>query len=239
MFWSLQRPRISASSTQVHLVSSCPCTCFSFKNRLIQWAIEIYGDPLVHPQPESYWGNANSFGPRACYDEGKRCAEALCYAYREQFSVDIRVARIFNAYGPRMGAADGRVTSSFIAAALADEDIKITGDGSATRSFQYVSDCIQGLYTLMNSDYSDGPINIGSEVEITIQEIADITADLVSKLSGRPRVPITYHPSPVDDVRVRRADITLARSKLGWEPVVSLQDGLRDTIHWHMQELSN
>lgn len=138
-----------------------------------------------------------------------------------------------------MGAADGRVSSSFIAAALAGEDIKITGDGSATRSFQYVSDCIQGVYTLMNSDYSDGPINIGSEVETTIQEIADITADLVSRLSGRPRVPVTYHPSPVDDVGVRRADITLAKSKLGWEPVVSLQDGLQETIHWHMQDLSN
>ena len=153
--------------------------------------------------------------------------------------MDIRIARIFNAYGPRLGAADGRVISSFIAAALAGEDIKITGNGSATRSFQYVSDCIQGLYMLMNSDYSDGPVNIGSETETTIQEVADITTDLVSKLSGRPPVSIIYNPSPVDDVRVRRADITLARSKLGWEPVVSLQDGLRDTIHWHMQELSN
>lgn len=181
----------------------------------------------------------NSFGPRACYDEGKRCAEALCYAYREQFNADIRIARIFNAYGPRMRANDGRVISSFIASALAGQDLKITGDGSATRSFQYVSDCVAGLYTLMNSDYGDGPVNIGNDVESTIQEVAEMTADLVSELSGRQRVSIAYHPLPVDDVRVRRPDITLAKSKLGWAPTVPLQDGLRDTIQWHMHNLPN
>lgn len=196
--------------------------------------IEIYGDPQVHPQSESYWGNVNPFGPRACYDEGKRAAEALCYAYREQSAVDIRIARIFNVYGPNMRANDGRVISTFIASALAGQDLRITGDGSATRSFQYVSDCVEGLYMLMNSDYGGGPVNIGNDAEITIQEVAEKTADLVSQISGQRRVSITYHPVPVDDVRVRRPDITLAKSKLGWAPVVQLQDGLRKTIEWHI-----
>ncbi|BCR89877.1 UDP-glucuronic acid decarboxylase family protein [Aspergillus chevalieri] len=195
---------------------------------------EVYGDPQVHPQSESYWGNVNPFGPRACYDEGKRAAEALCYAYREQSKVDIRIARIFNAYGPRMRADDGRVISSFISSALAGQALRITGDGAATRSFQYVSDCVEGLYTLMNRDYDDGPVNIGNDAEITIQEVAEMTAELVSQMSGQRRVSITYHPLPVDDVRVRRPDITLAKSKLGWAPVVQLQDGLRKTIEWHI-----
>lgn len=196
--------------------------------------IEVYGDPQVHPQSESYWGNVNPFGPRACYDEGKRAAEALCYAYREQSQVDIRIARIFNAYGPRMRADDGRVISSFISSALAGQALRITGDGAATRSFQYVSDCVEGLYMLMNSDYGDGPVNIGNDAEITIQEVAEMTAELVSQMSGQRRVSITYHPLPVNDVRVRRPDITLAKSKLGWAPVVQLQDGLRKTIEWHI-----
>lgn len=197
--------------------------------------IEVYGDPQVHPQSESYWGNVNPFGPRACYDEGKRVAEALCYAYREQSRLDIRIARIFNAYGPRMRANDGRVISRFISSALAGQALRITGDGAATRSFQYVSDCIEGLYMLMNSDYGDGPVNIGNDAEITIQDVAEMTAELVSQMSGQRRVPITYHPLPVDDVRVRRPDITLAKLKLGWAPVVHLQDGLRKTIEWHIQ----
>ncbi|KAE8372992.1 hypothetical protein BDV26DRAFT_297340 [Aspergillus bertholletiae] len=195
---------------------------------------EVYGDPQVHPQPESYWGNVNPFGPRACYDEGKRAAEALCYAYREQHQVDIRIARIFNAYGPGMKADDGRVISSFVASALAGEALRITGDGAATRSFQYVSDCVEGLYMLMNSDYGDGPVNIGNDVEVSIREVAEMTAELVSQVSGKCRVPITYHPVPVDDVRVRRPDIALAKLTLGWAPVVQLQDGLRKTIEWHI-----
>lgn len=195
---------------------------------------EVYGDPKVHPQPESYWGNVNCFGPRACYDEGKRVGEALCYAYREQFNIDVKIARIFNAYGPRLCADDGRVISSFISSALAGQALRITGDGTATRSLQYVSDCVEGLYTLMNSDYRDGPVNIGNDAGITIQHVAELTADLVSQMSGQPRVSITYHPVLVDDVNVRRPDITLAKKKLGWAPVVKLQDGLRKTIEWHM-----
>lgn len=159
--------------------------------------------------------------------------EALCYAYREQYNVDVKIARIFNAYGPCLRADDGRVMSSFIASALAGEAIKITGDGTATRSFQYVSDCVEGLYALMNSGYRDGPVNIGNDAEITIQRLAELTVDLVSQMSGQDRVPITYHPLPVDDVNVRRPDITLAKSKLGWAPVIELEDGLRKTVEWY------
>ena len=178
----------------------------------------------------------NSFGPRACYDEGKRAAEALCYAYKEQYDVDIRIARIFNTYGPRMSAGDGRVVSSFVAAALAGEDLKITGDGKSTRSFQYVTDCMQGLYSLMESDYKDGPVNIGNDREFTIQQLAELTIDTVSQMTGRPKVSIQYLPPLVDDPTVRRPDISLARNVLGWEPVVKLQDGLRETIQWHIEQ---
>ncbi|KAJ5317147.1 hypothetical protein N7508_001655 [Penicillium antarcticum] len=197
---------------------------------------KVYGNPSVHPQPEHYWGNVNSFGPRACYDEGKRVAEALCYAYREQHDVDICIARIFNTYGPRMGANDGRVVSSFIVSALAGEDLKVTGDGSATRSFQFVTDCVEGLYTLMNSDYSQGPVNIGNDGEFTIECLAEIVIDLVSHMTCKPRVSISHLPSPLDDPTVRRPDITLAGEILHWKPVVQLEEGLRRTIAWHINE---
>lgn len=178
----------------------------------------------------------NSFGPRACYDEGKRVAEALCYAYKEQHGVDIRIARIFNTYGPRMAASDGRVVSSFVASALTGEDLKITGDGKSTRSFQYVTDCIQGLYTLMESGYDQGPVNIGNDGEFTIQQLAEMTIDAVAEMTGRSKVSITYLPPLADDPVVRRPDISLARKVLGWEPVVKLQDGLRRTIQWHIDQ---
>ncbi|KAI9933727.1 UDP-glucuronic acid decarboxylase 1 [Aspergillus wentii] len=222
-------------------------TCFIGTQNLLDLAVarnirilhtstsEVYGDPHVHPQPESYWGNVNPFGPRSCYDEGKRVAEALCYAYREKHHAQIRIARIFNTYGPRMNGSDGRVVSSFITAALAGEDIRITGDGSATRSFQYVTDCMEGLYRLMNSDYAAGAVNIGNDGEFTIQQLAEITADLVAEMTGKPKVKITYHPRPTDDPAVRRPQITLAKEVLGWAPVVLLQDGLKRTVEWHMQ----
>lgn len=178
----------------------------------------------------------NPFGPRACYDEGKRVAESLCYAYREQFGVDIRIARIFNTYGPRMGADDGRVVSSFIAAALAGRDVCITGDGTATRSFQFVTDCIEGLYTLMNSDYREGPVNIGNETETSIQVLAERIVDLVANSTGKEKVNITHQPSLVDDPCVRKPQITLAKAKLGWAPVVPLDLGLQETIEWHMHQ---
>ncbi|OQE47558.1 hypothetical protein PENCOP_c001G05254 [Penicillium coprophilum] len=197
---------------------------------------EVYGDPTVHPQPESYWGNVNSFGPRACYDEGKRVAEALCYAYREQHNVDIRIARIFNTYGPRMRASDGRVVASFITSALAGEDLTINGDGTATRSFQYVTDCTHGLYSLMQSDYSKGPVNIGNDGEVTIQELAENVIGLVSRMTGRPPVSVAYLPALVDDPTVRRPDITLAKEVLRWAPVVQMEEGFRRTIEWHINE---
>lgn len=178
----------------------------------------------------------NLFGPRACYDEGKRVAEALFYAYREQHGVDIRIARIFNTYGPRMGASDGRVVSNFIASALSGDDLKITGDGKATRSFQYVTDCMQGLYALMNSDYSKGPVNIGNDREFTIQQLAELVIGLVSQMTGRCKASIAYLPPLVDDPTVRRPDITLAREVLCWGPVIRLEEGLRRTIEWHINE---
>ncbi|KAJ5584273.1 UDP-glucuronic acid decarboxylase 1 [Penicillium hispanicum] len=196
---------------------------------------EVYGDPHVHPQPETYWGNVNPFGPRSCYDEGKRSAEALCYAYREQ-GVNVKIARIFNTYGPRMSNSDGRVVSNFIASALAGADLEITGDGSATRSFQFVSDCIQGLYVLMNSDYSGGPMNIGNDGEFTIQQLAEIVIELVSEMAGPSKAAIVYRPPVVDDPTVRRPRIELAKQVLHWEPRVQLRDGLRKTIEWHMNE---
>ncbi|KAJ5776098.1 uncharacterized protein N7511_001109 [Penicillium nucicola] len=209
----------------------------SKKIRILQTSTsEVYGDPSVHPQPENYWGNVNPFGPRSCYDEGKRVAEALCYAYREQHSVDIRIARIFNTYGPRMGANDGRVVSSFIASALAGENLKITGDGMATRSFQFVTDCMEGLYALMNSDYSKGPVNIGNDGEFTIERLAELVIDLVSRMTSQPRVSISHLPSPLDDPAVRRPDIALVREVLCWRPVVQLEEGLERTIQWHINE---
>ncbi|KNG86037.1 putative UDP-glucuronate 5-epimerase [Aspergillus nomiae NRRL 13137] len=222
-------------------------TCFQGTQNVLELAIsktpaccilahQVYGDPLVHPQPETYWGNVNPFGKRSCYDEGKRVAEALCYAYQEQHGADIRIARIFNTYGPRMNGSDGRVVSSFIVAALSGEDMKITGDGSATRSFQYVTDCTEGLYRLMNSGYSDGPVNIGNDGEFTIQQLAEMIAGLVAEMTNQPKVNITYHPLPADDPAVRRPQISLAKAVLDWCPTIPLQEGLRRTIEWHMSE---
>ncbi|KAJ5223224.1 UDP-glucuronic acid decarboxylase 1 [Penicillium chermesinum] len=167
---------------------------------------------------------------------GKRVAESLCYAYREQFGVDIRIARIFNTYGPRMGAGDGRVVSSFISAALAGRNICITGDGTATRSFQFVTDCIEGLYILMNSDYREGPVNIGNDVETSIQVLAERIVDLVANSTGKKKVNIVYQPRLVDDPCARKPQITLAKAKLGWAPVVPLDVGLQETINWHMHQ---
>lgn len=198
-------------------------------------SLEVYGDPLVHPQPEGYWGNVNPFGARSCYDEGKRVAETLCYAYREKYpNLQIRIARIFNTYGPRMAHSDGRVVSSFIGDALAGKEIKITGDGTATRSFQYVTDCLEGLYRLMNSDYAE-PVNIGNPREFTIREFAEIIANMISDL-GEPKVPITYLPSPPDDPNTRKPDISRAREVLGWEPAIALEEGLKKTIAWHLEQ---
>ena len=187
---------------------------------------EVYGDPLVHPQKEDYWGHVNPNGPRSCYDEGKRVAESLMFAYDEQRGVDIRVARIFNTYGPKMQADDGRVVSNFIVQALRGEDITLYGDGSQTRSFCYVSDLVDGLYRLMNAD-AKGPINLGNPRESTVKELAEMVQNMVGGPSQ-----LVYRPLPRDDPTRRNPDITLARKHLGWEPEVPLEQGLRRTIDY-------
>ncbi len=189
---------------------------------------EVYGDPSVHPQVESYWGNVNPIGPRSCYDEGKRCAETLFFDYHRQMNLEVKVVRIFNTYGPRMSQADGRVVSNFIVQALRGEDITIYGDGSQTRSFCYVDDLIEGFIRLMASpaDFT-GPVNIGNPNEFTIRQLAELTVEMVGSGSK-----IQYLPLPQDDPRQRCPDITLAKSRLDWEPTVQLRQGLEKTIEY-------
>jgi UDP-glucuronate decarboxylase len=199
------------------------------KSRILQASTsEVYGDPEVHPQNEGYWGNVNTLGPRACYDEGKRCAETLFMNYHQQNNVRIKIARIFNTYGPNMNANDGRVVSNFIVQALKGEDITIFGDGSHTRSFQYIDDLIGGLIKLMDSpDSFTGPVNLGNPVEVTIRSLADLIIKMTSSKSK-----IVYLPLPQDDPRQRQPDITLARNELGWSPVVDKEVGLQKTIEY-------
>jgi UDP-glucuronate decarboxylase len=189
---------------------------------------EVYGDPLVHPQTESYWGHANPVGVRSCYDEGKRCAETLFFDYYRQHKLRIKVARIFNTYGPKMHPNDGRVVSNFIIQALKNEPITIYGDGSQTRSFCYVDDQIEAFLRLMNTpDDFTGPVNLGNPTENTILELAQAVIDLVGSRSK-----LVHKPLPSDDPKQRCPDITLAKEKLGWQPVVSLCDGLKKTIEY-------
>jgi UDP-glucuronate decarboxylase len=190
---------------------------------------EIYGDPLEHPQREEYWGHVNCIGIRSCYDEGKRCAETLFFDYHRQFGVDIRIARIFNTYGPRMHPNDGRVVSNFIVQALQGKDITIFGDGTQTRSFCYVSDLVGGFLALMDSgaDGIQSPVNLGNPVEFTIGELAELVVEMVGSSSK-----VVYHPLPSDDPRQRQPDIARARSVLGWEPKVALREGLVETIDY-------
>ncbi|MGY6742059.1 MAG: UDP-glucuronic acid decarboxylase family protein [Cecembia sp.] len=195
---------------------------------------EVYGDPAVHPQPESYWGNVNPIGPRACYDEGKRCAETLFFDYYRQHNLKIKVMRIFNTYGPHMQANDGRVVSNFIMQALHNESITIYGDGSQTRSFCYVDDLIEGMYALMNTgDHVTGPINIGNPGEFTMLELAETIIELTNSKSK-----ITFKPLPIDDPKLRRPDISKAREVLNWEPKVQLREGLEKTIDYFQSQLA-
>jgi len=195
---------------------------------------EIYGDPTVHPQPETYWGNVNPIGPRACYDEGERCAETLFFDYHRQHKVRIKIARIFNTYGPRMHPNDGRVVSNFIIQALKGEDITVYGDGSQTRSFCYVDDMVEGLIKLMNSeDDFIGPVNLGNPVEISILNLAEKVIELTGSKSK-----IVFKPLPDDDPKKRQPDITLAKQKLNWQPIMSLEEGLLKTIKYFKQILS-
>jgi len=190
---------------------------------------EVYGDPEVHPQPESYWGKVNPIGIRSCYDEGKRCAETLFFDYYRQNAVDIRVIRIFNTYGPNMHPNDGRVVSNFIVQALKNENITIYGDGSQTRSFQYVDDLIEGMILMMNNkEKFTGPVNIGNPEEFTIKELAE----KVLKLIPDSRSKMIYKDLPSDDPRQRKPDISLAKAKLGWEPKIKLEEGLKKTIEY-------
>jgi UDP-glucuronate decarboxylase len=189
---------------------------------------EVYGDPEVHPQREDYWGKVNPIGPRACYDEGKRCAETLFFDYRRQHKLNIKVARIFNTYGPRMHPNDGRVVSNFIRQALHHEPITIYGNGEQTRSFCYVTDLIDGLVRLMATpDEFTGPVNLGNPVEFTVRALAEMVIKLTNSRSK-----IETHPTPIDDPRQRQPDITLARSELKWEPKFPLEQGLKLTIEY-------
>jgi dTDP-glucose 4,6-dehydratase len=187
---------------------------------------EVYGDPLINPQPESYWGNVNPVGPRGVYDEAKRFAEALAMAYQRVHNLDVKIVRIFNTYGPRMRPHDGRVVSNFVRQALDGEPLTIYGDGSQTRSFCYVDDEVEGIHRLLMSSHM-GPMNIGNPHEMTVRELAEDVIELTGSSS-----PIEHRPLPEDDPRVRHPDISLARRVLGWEPVVSLREGLEGTIRY-------
>jgi len=193
---------------------------------------EVYGDPLVHPQTEDYWGNVNPIGPRGVYDEAKRFAEAMTMAYHRYHDLDSRIARIFNTYGPRMRLEDGRVVPNFIAQALRHEPLTVYGDGSQTRSFCYVSDMIEGIYRLLSSDEVE-PVNIGNPQEMSIIDFANLVNEITDNSAG-----VVFEPLPEDDPRVRRPDIGKAREVLDWQPVVSLEEGLRTTISWFEERLS-
>ncbi|MEA2704608.1 MAG: dTDP-glucose 4,6-dehydratase [Actinomycetota bacterium] len=187
---------------------------------------EVYGDPLVHPQPEGYWGNVNPVGPRGVYDEAKRFAEALAMAYHHFHGLEVRIVRIFNTFGPRMRPDDGRAVSNFLTQAMAGEPITIYGDGSQTRSFGYVDDEVRGILALLDCDYA-GPVNIGNPDEYTILELATMVLEVTGSTSE-----LVFEPLPVDDPKVRRPDISLARKLLGWEPEVPLREGLTRTAEW-------
>ena len=199
------------------------------KARILQASTsEVYGDPVVHPQEESYWGNVNPIGIRSCYDEGKRCAEALFMDYHRQNKVDIKIIRIFNTYGPRMRPDDGRVVSNFIMQALKGEDITIYGDGKQTRSFQYVDDLIEGMVRMMASENFTGPVNLGNPREFTMIELAEVVLKMTNSKSK-----IIFTPLPADDPKQRKPNISLAKEKLnGWEPNIRLEEGLVETIKY-------
>jgi UDP-glucuronate decarboxylase len=200
---------------------------------LIASTSEVYGDPELHPQTEDYWGHVNPIGSRACYDESKRCAEALAVSYARQYGIEVRIVRIFNTYGPRLAMEDGRVISNFIVQALRGEPLTIYGDGSQTRSFCYVSDLIDGFLRLMASRLDAQPINIGNPGEFTMRELAEKVLALTGSHSE-----VVYRPLPADDPRQRRPDITRARDLLGWQPHVGLDEGLRLTIEYFRERLA-
>ncbi len=222
-----QRDPVQTTKTAVHGAINMLGLAKRVKARILQASTsEVYGDPTVHPQTEDYWGNVNSVGPRACYDEGKRCAETLFFDYHRQHRLRIKVARIFNTYGPRMHPSDGRVVSNFIMQALKGQPITVYGEGSQTRSFCFVDDLVQGLMRLMDSpDAVTGPVNLGNPGEFTILELAE---RVIAMTGSRSR--IVHMPLPEDDPKQRRPDISRAFDLLGWEPKIRLEDGLKRTV---------
>lgn len=224
-----QHDPVQTTKTSVHGAINMLGLAKRLQCRIFQASTsEVYGDPSVHPQVESYWGNVNPIGPRACYDEGKRCAETLFFDYHRQHALEIKVARIFNTYGPRMHPNDGRVVSNFIVQALRNEPITIYGDGSQTRSFCYVDDLIDGFVRLMESPSEiTGPVNLGNPGEFTIRELAEMTVEMTGSKSN-----LTFLSLPSDDPKQRRPDIKLAKDLLGWDPQIKLQEGLRHTINY-------
>ncbi len=224
---------IKTIKTSVMGAINCLGLAKRLKARVFQASTsEVYGDPHVHPQPESYWGNVNPIGKRSCYDEGKRCAETLFFDYHRENKVDIRVVRIFNTYGPRMHEADGRVVSNFIVQALKGEDITVYGDGTQTRSFCFVDDLIEGFVRVMEQTESPGPINLGNPGEFTMNELAEMTIKLVGSRSK-----VIHKRLPADDPKQRKPDISLATRLLKWEPKVQLEDGLERTIAYFKKRL--
>lgn len=222
-----QHDPVQTTKTSVHGAINMLGLAKRLNCRILQASTsEVYGDPAIHPQTEQYWGNVNPIGPRSCYDEGKRCAETLFFDYHRQCGLEIKVARIFNTYGPRMHRADGRVVSNFIIQALNGEPITLYGDGSQTRSFCYVDDLIDGLVRLMDSRASfTGPVNLGNDGEFTIRELAEFVISETGSSSKLVNLPL-----PRDDPRLRRPNISLAKAELGWQPRIRLQDGLKPTI---------
>lgn len=227
---------VQTTKTSVHGAINMLGLAKRTKARILQASTsEVYGDPSVHPQTEDYWGNVNPIGPRSCYDEGKRCAETLFFDYHRQHALDIKVARIFNTYGPRMHPNDGRVVSNFIVQALRGEDITLYGDGEQTRSFCYVDDLVEGLIRLMDSkDGVTGPINLGNPGEFTIRELAELVIEQTGSKSK-----LTHKPLPQDDPKQRQPNITLAKENLDWQPTVPLKEGLGHTIKYFDQLLTN
>jgi UDP-glucuronate decarboxylase len=224
---------IKTTKTSVMGAINCLGLAKRVKARVFQASTsEVYGDPAVHPQPESYWGNVNPIGRRSCYDEGKRCAETLFFDYHRENGVDIRVVRIFNTYGPRMNPDDGRVVSNFIVQALRGEDITVYGDGSQTRSFCYVDDLIEGFLRLMEQSETVGPVNIGNPGEFTMLELAEV---VLKQVGGKSK--IVHKDLPADDPKQRQPDITLAKKYLKWEPKVPLAEGIGKTIEYFRSEV--
>jgi UDP-glucuronate decarboxylase len=220
---------IQTTKTSVHGAINMLGLAKRTKAKILQASTsEVYGDPEEHPQKESYWGRVNPVGVRSCYDEGKRCAETLFFDYYRQYKLPIRVVRIFNTYGPNMHPNDGRVVSNFIVQALNNADITIFGDGSQTRSFQYIDDLVEGMVRMMNNHHQEflGPVNLGNPTEFSIRELAETVLRLIPETRSK----IVYRPLPEDDPRQRKPDITLAQKMLGWDPIIPLEEGLGKTI---------